>query len=202
MLADAEVGGVGEFGAAAERPAVDRGDHRQRQRGDAHEQGGVDVRRARRPGGARAARRCRRRRRRRRWSPRGSAPGERCSSSAQTACSSSTICLVDRVARLGPVQPDVQPVGGIRVDEQGRVLPPSDGLDREGRALADADAHAGEAVAGALALHAAEQGDEDAGARCAERMPEGDRAAVGVDDLLAQVRAGASRRGPGWRRPR
>ena len=52
------------------------------------------------------------------------------------------------------------------------------------QALADADAHGGDAVLAAAAAQLADQGAGEAGAGAAERVAEGDRAAVDVEPLL------------------
>src|SRR3954447_13979604 len=54
-------------------------------------------------------------------------------------------------------------------------------FEHHGEPLADADADRGDAPAMAAALHLVGQPAEDADARGAERMADGDRAAVGVD---------------------
>src|SRR6478735_511964 len=57
-------------------------------------------------------------------------------------------------------------------------------LDQECGALAHADAQGRQTAATSFALEPAEQGEQDAGARGAERVAERDGTAVGVDDLL------------------
>ena len=166
---DAEVGGVGELGAAAERPAVEGRDHGHGQAGDPGEQAGVDA--LQRvvaaalaqlgdvgAGGEDAARadedqdaglavRARRRPRaaRRPWSGR-----SRCAPRGGSA------------ARA----PGPGGAATMRVENSAATgsLGHLDALHEQRRALADADAHRGEAAPGALALHPAEQGDQDAGA--------------------------------------
>src|SRR3954471_7410600 len=63
----------------------------------------------------------------------------------------------------------------------------SDSLDEHREALADADAQRGEASARVLALHPAEQRHRQPRTAAAERMPEGDGAAVGVDGVDVQA---------------
>src|SRR5690242_609619 len=57
----------------------------------------------------------------------------------------------------------------------------SDALEHERDALPDADAHRAQRVAAARALQVVERGGRKARARRAERMAEGDRAAIRVD---------------------
>src|SRR4051812_15588275 len=59
----------------------------------------------------------------------------------------------------------------------------SDSLDEHREALADPDAQGGEAAASLLPRHPAQQRHRQPGAAAAERMPEGDRPAVGVDGV-------------------
>ena len=150
---DADVGGVGELGAAAERVPVEGGDHGHRQVGDADERVRVDARGARHRPAVRAARRCRRPRRRRRrrrvrMRMRGIA-----SSSAQSRCSASIVAWSIALRFVGAVERrDDAVVAPLdeqrrRVASASRHRPPSDALHDERGALADADAHRGEAVA-------------------------------------------------------
>ena len=61
------------------------------------------------------------------------------------------------------------------------VLESSVPLDAEGDAHAAADAERGEALLGVALLHLVEQGGQDAGAAGADRVADGDGAAVDVD---------------------
>ena len=58
---------------------------------------------------------------------------------------------------------------------------PSGGFPERGDALAHADAHGGGPARGAPAAHLVQQGGDDPGAGAAQRVADGDRAAVDVD---------------------
>ena len=111
---------------------------------------------------------------------------------------------VDGVAGVGPVQGDdhavrraPRPQGLVRRVSRALIRAPE---HRD--ALADAHAQGRQPPAGALAFHAAEQGEQDAGAGAAQRVAEGDGAAVGVDAVLVELQPPDDRRAPGRRRPR
>ena len=55
-------------------------------------------------------------------------------------------------------------------------------LDSERNAHAAADAERGKALFGAAPLHFVQKRDKDAGARCADRMADRDRAAIDIHD--------------------
>ena len=63
----------------------------------------------------------------------------------------------------------------------------SDRFEDRRQALADADAHGGDAVPAAAAAQLADEGAGEAGAGAAERVAEGDRAAVDVELLLVDA---------------
>src|SRR3984957_14840543 len=69
----------------------------------------------------------------------------------------------------------------VRAVEPSNAYIGSDALDRQRRALADTDAHCGEAVAAAAPLELERDGAREARARHAERMAERDRAAIRID---------------------
>ena len=76
----------------------------------------------------------------------------------------------------------------------------SDGFEDGGQTLADADAEGGDAVLAAAAAQLADEGAGEAGAGAAERVAEGDRAAVDVEALLLDPQlagAGEDLRGEG-----
>ena len=114
---DAEVGRVGEFGAAAEGPAVDGGDHGHGEPGEPGEQAGVDALQ-----GVRGAA----------FAQLGDVGAGREDALAAGEDEDARLplelrahqvqlgdhCLVDRVAHLRPVQPNVHAVGAP-FDEQG-----------------------------------------------------------------------------------
>ena len=83
-----------------------------------------------------------------------------------------------------------QPEGGGRADAAGgagddrdRGLTSADPLEHRGQALAAADAHRLQAVAGLAAVHLAQQRGEDPPAGRADRVAERDARAVDVDAL-------------------
>ena len=116
--------------------------------------------------------------------------------------------LVDGVADLGAVEQHHHAVLALFDQERAEACPrrapvpgpPLDALQQHGRALADADAHGGEADLGVFAFHPAEQGDGDPGAGGPERVAQGDRAAVAVHDLRVEAEPAHAGQGLGRER--
>ena len=67
-----------------------------------------------------------------------------------------------------------------------------DALDDAGDALADADAHGDERIAPAGAVQLADRGQREPRARRAQRMADGDGAAIGIDARVVEIDAPAA----------
>src|SRR5215472_11143724 len=89
--------------------------------------------------------------------------------------------------------------GGVACGKRSAASPPlsgglmrcrsrvADALEDGGDALADADAHGDERIAAARPLQLADGGKREPRARGAERMTDGDGAAIGIDAAVGEV---------------